>query len=78
MRSSGHKGIKLIRTLDLFHGAGGSSYGARKAGAEIIAGIDQWSVAGHAYQHNFPGAKIVTDDITLLLGKRVAYSHRRY
>ena len=29
-----------IRAIDLFCGAGGSSYGARNAGAEIVAGFD--------------------------------------
>lgn len=66
MNVSRQKEIKELRTLDLFHGAGGSSYGARKAGATIIAGIDQWHVAAQAYQRNFPGAKVITDDITLL------------
>ena len=33
-----NKGIGSIKTIDLFCGAGGSSYGARNAGAEIVAG----------------------------------------
>jgi DNA (cytosine-5)-methyltransferase 1 len=66
MSTSGHKRKIRLRTLDLFHGAGGSSYGAKKAGAEIIAGIDQWQVAGHIYKYNFPKTKIITDDITFL------------
>jgi DNA (cytosine-5)-methyltransferase 1 len=66
VRSTGFRGNRLLRTLDLFHGAGGSSYGAKKAGANIVAGIDQWGIAGTAYQQNFPEAKVFTDDITLL------------
>ena len=42
-----------IRTLDLFSGGGGSSYGARAAGAEIVCGVDAWSCATDAYAANF-------------------------
>ena len=52
-----------IRTIDLFCGAGGSSYGARIAGAEIIAGFDMWNTAIKAYKANFPGAKIFEGDL---------------
>ena len=44
------------RTLDLFCGAGGSSWGARQAGAEIVGGVDMWPLAVQTYQDNF-GAK---------------------
>ena len=46
--------INRIKTIDLFCGAGGSSYGARIAGADIIAGFDIWKTAINAYQKNFP------------------------
>lgn len=52
-----------IRTLDLFHGAGGSSLGAQAAGASIVAGIDSWDVASRTYKWNFPGARVISDDI---------------
>lgn len=48
---------KRIRAIDLFCGAGGSSYGARAAGAEIVAGFDAWQLAGNVYQDNFPEAR---------------------
>ena len=48
-----------IRTLDLFSGGGGSSYGARAAGAEIVCGVDAWSCATDAYAANFREAKAV-------------------
>jgi len=51
------------RTIDLFCGAGGSSYGARKAGAKIIAGFDLWSTAIKAYKSNFPEAKTYEGDL---------------
>ena len=43
-----------VRTLDLFHGAGGCSLGAQAAGARIVAGIDLWSIASDCYRSNFP------------------------
>lgn len=48
---------KQIRAIDLFCGAGGSSWGARRAGANIVAGFDMCEVAGKTYQDNFPEAK---------------------
>ncbi len=52
-----------IRTLDLFHGAGGSSIGAKIAGAEIVAGIDFWDIATDSYSRNFPRAMAINADI---------------
>ncbi len=43
-----------MRALDLFCGAGGSSWGAREAGVEIIGAFDCWSMAGEVYKANFP------------------------
>lgn len=40
----------------MFCGAGGSSWGARLAGAEIVAGFDLWEAAERAYKRNFPEA----------------------
>ncbi|HDL90601.1 MAG TPA: DNA cytosine methyltransferase [Thermodesulforhabdus norvegica] len=52
-----------LRTLDLFHGAGGSSIGAQMAGAEIVAGIDCWQVASDSYRRNFHEVQLVNEDI---------------
>jgi len=52
-----------VRTLDLFHGAGGSSLGAQAAGARIVAGIDLWSIASDCYRRNFPRARTFNADI---------------
>jgi DNA (cytosine-5)-methyltransferase 1 len=49
-----------IRTLDLFSGCGGSSHGARKAGATIVAAVDAWDLATQTYQQNFPEVTVVT------------------
>lgn len=52
-----------LRTIDLFCGAGGSSFGARNAGADIIAGFDIWKPATLTYSENFNSAKVFNDDI---------------
>ena len=49
----------MIRALDMFCGAGGSSAGARAAGVEIAAGIDMWPLATTTFAANFPDAKVV-------------------
>lgn len=53
----------MIRTLDIFCGGGGSSYGARNAGAEIVCGIDLSSTATATYAENFPGAQVITSKL---------------
>jgi len=45
-----------INAIDLFCGAGGSSWGAHLAGANILAGFDANGLAGQAFQKNFPRA----------------------
>ncbi len=50
----------MVRTLDIFCGGGGSSYGARAGGAEIVCGIDLDPVATATYQHNFENAVVRT------------------
>ena len=44
----------MIRTFDMFCGGGGSSCGAELAGAEIVGGIDSWSLATEVFADNFP------------------------
>ncbi len=51
--------VMKIRALDLFCGAGGSSWGAREAGVEIIAAFDLWPLAGEAHDANFPEAEFI-------------------
>lgn len=58
-----HIGMQNIRAIDLFCGAGGSSWGAHSAGAEIVAGFDKWEMAGRVYQDNFPGARFFATDL---------------
>jgi DNA (cytosine-5)-methyltransferase 1 len=62
-----------LKTIDLFCGAGGSSYGAKNAGAEIVAGFDIWNPATIAYKTNFPEAKIYKDDLRKLIPEKIKY-----
>jgi DNA (cytosine-5)-methyltransferase 1 len=43
-----------IRAIDLFCGAGGSSWGAKQAGIELVAAFDLWDLAGKNHHENFP------------------------
>ena len=47
---------KPVRAFDLFCGVGGSSWGARLAGAEIVGGIDIDPIAMRTFADNFPTA----------------------
>ncbi|WP_407148337.1 DNA cytosine methyltransferase [Bradyrhizobium sp. ORS 86] len=50
----------MIRALDIFSGAGGSSAGARQAGIKTVAAIDMCPVATATFEQNFPSAKVYT------------------
>ena len=52
-----------IRTVDLFCGAGGSSWGAKNAGASIVAGVELSGLALECFADNFPGAEPVLGEI---------------
>jgi DNA (cytosine-5)-methyltransferase 1 len=65
------KSNRIIKTIDLFCGAGGSSYGARNSGAKIIAGFDIWSSAITAYKANFPEAHVYHDDLRKLIPEKI-------
>ncbi len=56
-------GTKAIKAIDLFCGAGGSSWGARTAGVEIVAAFDMWAVAESVYRDNFPGVRFYSGRI---------------
>jgi DNA (cytosine-5)-methyltransferase 1 len=64
-------GKTSLKTIDLFCGAGGSSYGARRAGAEIVAGFDIWNCATLAYRTNFPEARVYEDDLRRLIPEKI-------
>jgi len=61
----------LIRTLDLFCGAGGSSWGAKEAGAKIVAAIDKWDLARETYLDNFPRVHFFSDAAEKLSPRKV-------
>ncbi|MCX6827713.1 MAG: DNA cytosine methyltransferase [candidate division Zixibacteria bacterium] len=56
--------MRKPKTIDLFCGGGGSSWGAVKAGAKIVAAFDKWDVAVSTYKDNFPGVKLYSGDLT--------------
>lgn len=43
----------------MFCGAGGSSFGARAAGIEMVGAVDGWQTAAQTYGDNFPRAQVV-------------------
>ena len=49
--------VRRLTAIDLFCGAGGSSWGARLGGADVVAGFDASESAGYAFIENFPHAK---------------------
>lgn len=65
-------GAGKVRVLDLFCGAGGSSCGAKRAGAEIVGGVDLWPLATDTFQLNFPNAKVYPENIKDLSPEKVA------
>jgi DNA (cytosine-5)-methyltransferase 1 len=50
-----------MRALDIFCGGGGSSYGARSAGADVVCGIDLNAHAVATYRDNFPAAMVLEE-----------------
>lgn len=60
-----------VRAIDLFCGAGGSSWGASRGGAQIVAGFDKWELAGKVYQDNFPDAVFHCRDLNDINPKKL-------
>jgi len=52
-----------ISAVDLFCGAGGLTNGLRRAGIDVVAGIDIDDGCRYAYEHNNRPARFVHDDI---------------
>jgi DNA (cytosine-5)-methyltransferase 1 len=57
---------KKLRAIDFFCGAGGMTYGFRKAGIDVLGGIDNDGTAKETYEQNNPGSRFVLGDITKL------------
>ena len=64
--------MKQIRTIDLFCGAGGSSWGAKSAGVEVVAGFDMWPTAESVYKHNFPEAEFYCDRLENIVPNKLS------
>lgn len=63
----------MIRGLDIFCGAGGSSVGAQVAGVTMVGAIDMSPIATSTYQENFATARVITkrlEDVALPTLKR--------
>lgn len=56
-------GSMVIRSVDLFCGVGGLTYGVRKAGIEVLAGYDIDAGSQYAYEVNNPGTKFFLKDV---------------
>jgi DNA (cytosine-5)-methyltransferase 1 len=52
-----------LTVLDLFAGAGGFSEGFRQMGFEITYATDNWNPALKTHEVNFPGTKVIKDDV---------------
>ncbi len=67
--------MSQLRTIDFFCGAGGMSYGMRRAGIEVLAGIDNDPQCRTTYERNIAGATFIQEDIARLsapeLGRRL-------
>ncbi len=53
---------KTVRAVDFFCSGGGMTYGMRKAGVEVIAGIDNDPDVKETYEKNNPGTKFIQAD----------------
>ncbi|MGB4101275.1 MAG: DNA (cytosine-5-)-methyltransferase [Alphaproteobacteria bacterium] len=52
-----------LKGIDLFCGGGGSGWGTRKAGIDIVCAVDAWSVAAKTYKANFPDTKVINSTL---------------
>lgn len=58
--------------VDLFCGAGGLSLGLKHAGWRSLLAVDHWTDAVNTYAANFPGDRVVSEDISTLDEERLA------
>jgi len=54
---------RKIKVIDFFCGCGGASAGFRKAGMEVVLGVDSDPSAAESYKANFPGASFISRDV---------------
>ena len=60
-----------VRGIDLFCGGGGSSWGARRAGVEMVGAVDAWDIAAKTYEDNFPNAKVLSAKLSAKVGPEI-------
>jgi DNA (cytosine-5)-methyltransferase 1 len=58
--------IKLMKSVDLFSGAGGMSCGLQMAGFESVLGSDIHPIYANTFAQNHSGARVITKDIRQL------------
>lgn len=63
--------MRKYNVIDLFCGCGGFSKGFEQAGFNIRFGIDSWKDATVTYQHNFPQAVVLNEDIMKVEGNDI-------
>ena len=63
--------MRPLNVIDLFCGCGGFSKGFAEAGYNVRFGIDMWKDATVTYQHNFPNATVLNEDITKINGQDI-------
>ena len=63
--------MRPLNVIDLFCGCGGFSKGFAQAGYNVRFGIDIWKDATVTYQHNFPDAVVLNEDITKINGQDI-------
>ncbi|WP_044527939.1 DNA cytosine methyltransferase, partial [Herbaspirillum sp. B65] len=66
-----------IDAIDLFCGAGGLSYGLRKAGINVRAGIDLDPKCEFPYTANMGGAKFIRESVTNVTGDSLSKFYRK-
>lgn len=49
---------KKVNAIDLFAGVGGSTCGAKAAGARVVAAVDAWGLACTSYRDNNPNTEV--------------------
>ena len=60
-----------MRAIDLFCGAGGLTLGLRRAGWEVVAGIDLDESVGPTYENNNPGTMFLPADLRSVTDQEV-------
>lgn len=63
--------MRMVKTLDLFCGGGGSSWGASRAGANIVGAVDAWGLATQTYADNFPAAVVRNRTLSRFSSRRL-------